>query len=213
MLSWFNVLQLGFAAIVAAVAYERARVLFYEAPTTAQFLKVAQRRLQEGDLEAVRRMAEAAGSAWAGRVLRTGLEGPSWQEAAVEVSSLLSDLRYEASQRLGMLRVSATIASTTGLLGAILALSSGFSADGLVALKAGAMESAALRQSLLTMAIGVGLSGFCFYAFGLFRRAALDAVRDATRVARALEHALEGASFEEDDDPTSDSWRSAAPPG
>ena len=213
MLSYFNFAQIAFALVVGAVVLERSRLLLYDAPAGRAFIKALREHLEAEDMAALLVLAEVGRPAWAARVLDSGLRAGSWREADAEMAELLGDLKYEGSRRLPMLRASATIASTTGLLGAILALASGFSGEGLTALKAGAAEGAALRESLVTMAIGIGLSGFCFFAFALLRRSALSSLREATLVARTLEQAAEADSSLPLAGPAADSWRAEQQPG
>jgi hypothetical protein len=94
-----------------------------------------------------------------------------------------------------LLRVSATLASTTGLLGGILALARGSaSSAGLWALSAGGAERHNLDEAIATMAIGVALSALCFQALALLRPAAQRLVTQTAHLARAVgTHSARGA--------------------
>ncbi len=104
-----------------------------------------------------------------------------------DLRELLADLREEAIARLRFLRVAATLASTTGLLGGILRLARGPSIiTGLAALKAGEPERLMVMEAIATMAIGVALSALCFQALALLRPAAQQLISQTLRVARAV---------------------------
>lgn len=97
------------------------------------------------------------------------------------------DLRQAASARLAVLRGCATLASVLGLLGGIMAIRGGFSGNaGLLELQAGLAQQVALAEALERMAIGVGTSAVCFYALGVFRRAARDLIVQITQIAHLI---------------------------
>jgi ABC-type transporter Mla subunit MlaD len=105
-----------------------------------------------------------------------------------DVDELISELRADATQRLGALRALATLSSTLGLLIGIVSLSVGFDPEeaGLLALEAGRPEKLAMGRALAAMAGGVGCSAVCFYALGRLRPLAARLLRDDARLARAL---------------------------
>jgi hypothetical protein len=153
-------------------------------PTSELAVRWLCERVASGELANALRWARDRPQTLTGRLL---LEHAPPGEREEDVFLTLLDLQQEVNARLAVLRVCATLASTLGLLGAILAIRAGLGApEGLVRLQAGLAESLALSRALLTMAIGVATSAGCFYALALFRRAALTIITQGRRLAHAL---------------------------
>lgn len=179
MIFW---LQIVLALAVVGVAFERLYRVGVIAPVSTKLLSELERSLREGDVERVRRLSEALPARWTSRVVSNALA-----REPEEPELMLIDLFEEAGSRLGLLRLSATLASTFGLLGGILTIRAGFGADvGLLALQAGLAERTALGRALMTMAIGVGTAAFAFAAHAAIRRASTRAYVQAQRIDRAV---------------------------
>ncbi len=178
MPSGFQLGQLAFALFVAVLIAERVRVLYWRAPLSDAAQRWLLAALRTGDGDAVARLRTARPESHAARILA---------DADGDVNELLGDLFEEARARLLALRVSATLASTTGLLGGILQLARGDGAEGagLLALKAGAVAQARVSEAITTMAIGVAISAVCFQALSSLREAAKRLVAQDVTVARA----------------------------
>jgi hypothetical protein len=176
---WF---QLGLALLVVGIAMERLYCVAVVAPVSARLMSELERLLRDQQIGAAHRLAQLLPRRWVSRVvLNAGATEPEAPEF------VLLDLFEEAGLRLGMLRLSATLASTLGLLGGILLIRSGFSADvGLLALEAGLAQRAALGRALLTMSVGVGTAAFAFAAHAAIRRASTAAYAQAQRIDRFL---------------------------
>ena len=184
MLGWFQLLQLGFALCVVLLIVERVHVLCWRAPISDALVRWLVDALVARDRDAVRGFCAARPSSHAARLAAHILRDDAPTDEVI--GELLTDLYEEASARLLALRVSATLASTTGLLGGILALTGGAGEGaGLLALQAGAAARHGLSQAIVTMAIGVALSAVCFQALGLLRRAAQRLVAQDATLARA----------------------------
>jgi hypothetical protein len=157
--------QLGFALAIAALAAERMRALCWTHAISEPAFK---RMLSDPEVAQVRSES----------VLAQAL-------IANDPAEAIADAREIASTRLRLIRVSATMASTLGLLGGILMLAGApLPNQGLLALAAGAVERARMSTAIATMAIGVGSSAFCFQALSILRRAAQTLLAQADRVAR-----------------------------
>lgn len=199
-------IQMAFALFVALAVAERVRFLYARAATSDVALAWLTQRLEAGDHDAALAWAAERPDSHVARVLIAALASandsvagsladPADREAVAraererllardaETRECLLDLREEASARLRMLRVCATLASTIGLLGGILALAS---AGGTHVGSAG-LSRHGLADAIATMAIGVATSALCFQALALLRPAAQRLVTQATQVARTAQ--------------------------
>lgn len=187
MLGWFQLLQLGFALFVVVLIAGRVHELCWRAPISDALARWLVDALVARDIEAVRAFCAERPDSHAARLAAHTLQDV--QQADTDSGELLADLYEEAGARLLALRVSATLASTTGLLGGILALArDSQQSAGLLALKAGAAAHHNLSQAIFTMALGVALSAVCFQALALLRPAAQRLVTQDATVARACIH-------------------------
>ena len=182
-LSWA---QLAFALFVVVVIAERAQALLLAAPISADAARWLTESLSRGELGVVRRWSLLRSPTYVAQVLSTGLSerAESPEEGLAE---LLLDLKDAATKRLMLLRASATLASSLGLLAAIVAIRHGFGGDsGLLALQAGLAERLSIAHALWSMAVGVGTSAVCFFALSIFRRRAWELVAQSRRFAHLV---------------------------
>ncbi len=191
MVRFYALGQLGLTLIVFAIVVERARELFFRAPTSERALRWLGTQLKKGDAAGPLSWANRLPDTYVSQVLRAQL-GTEDRDFFESSDLIRVELRYAVGRRLGLLRSSATLSSVLGLLGAILAIRQGFNDTSLLALQAGLAQKVAVAQALESMGIGVGTSAFCFYALGLFRRVARDLIRQATHIAHILsQHAVD----------------------
>ncbi|MDB4975206.1 MAG: hypothetical protein JWN48_3547 [Myxococcaceae bacterium] len=184
MASWYQLAQLVFASFAVAMIAERVRALHWSLASSDEAIRWLVRELQQGGAEQALAWASARPMAQAARLIRAS-ESEGAREG--ELRELLIDLRDEATARLSLLRVSATLASTLGLLGGILMLTGALPPDaGLLALQAGAAERLSMQQAIATMAIGAGTSALCFQALALLRPAARRLIAQAQQIVAAL---------------------------
>jgi hypothetical protein len=179
--------QLAFALFVLAVVAERARFLLRVARLSDAGVRWLTGRLRAHDDAAARAWADRVPQAFASRVISAwvGTDPEAWP---VSPELMRVELSHGAGARLGVLRGCATLGSALGLLGGILAIRRGFGGEsGLLALQAGLPQQVALAQALQRMAIGVGTSAVCFFALGVFRKAARELVAQSTHIAHLLE--------------------------
>jgi len=182
MITGLLLIQVLLAVLAVGAVVQRSRVLWFVAPASPALVAAWTNALASGDEAFARRLALAAPGRWGSRLVLAALD-PESGDRSESVASALADLRMEAGAQLGFIRVAATMASTLGLLGGILAIQRGFSGQGLLALSAGLAQQVALSQALNHMALGIGTAAFCFSAFGLLRAAARDLLTQASQVA------------------------------
>ncbi|MEY4512423.1 MAG: hypothetical protein RLZZ450_4545 [Pseudomonadota bacterium] len=184
MPSWFQLAQLAVALFLSIVIGRRVHALYYRDATSEEAFRWLLRTLQSGEREAARAWARARPRAQLARMIE--LAATSSLPAA-ELRELIIDLRDESTASLRMLRVSATLVSTLGLMGGILTLALGSSRHaGLMALQAGRVERMTMNEALATMAIGVATSALCFQAVALLRPAAQRAILQVRQLERWL---------------------------
>ncbi len=185
----FFSIQALLAAILLGVAIERGRALLFVAPVSRRFMDALSDALEARAVTCALALSNADPKRWVNRIVLTWLHAEaSDRDERMEME--LGDLRMEAGARLTLLRVSATISSTLGLLGGILAIQRGFSGKGLLSLSAGLAQQVALNQALSHMAVGMGTAAFCFAAFNLFRTAARDALTQTKHITARCRGAL-----------------------
>jgi hypothetical protein len=180
---WLLLVQLALSAGLLAVIGERAAYLWYVAPASAPALRWLGQCVEEGRVERVLFWARKRPGTHVAQILLAQLEPQP--DGEHDLPELLSELTERAVIRLRLLRVGATVASTSGLLVGIVRISGGYAApSGLLALEAGLTERLTMSSALFSMAVGVGTSAVCFYATSLFRRAAQQLVAQSVRAAQ-----------------------------
>ena len=190
-MTWFHYVQIAFGLAVAGFIAWRMRVLFFEAALDAgPFLPALRRVLAEEGPEAARDLAAAARPAWVGRVAHAGLEARlAGGDVSIEVEEELGELRFEAGRGVGALRVLASVATATAVLGGVVELIGvlGGGQRGLEGLMAGLAEKLAFERALLAVALGVAIALVCYTARGAFRAQATALVRDMVRAAELVD--------------------------
>lgn len=182
---------------------DRFRELLFIAPVdTVPYLAAVDRALADGDLEEARDLARGGRPGWVPAVLELGLKSgpdasgeggdlPSDAEAgegAFDVFEQVAELRYLASRRIYPLRVFASLGTALGFLGALKELIWLFSGDhGLLALKAGLVESIAMESAIVSMSLGVAISVFCLVALRVVKGAAVGLMRDVAKANELLD--------------------------
>ncbi len=167
----------------------RLRVVLFTAPLDARtFARALDRALDAGDLAQARALARAADAAWLARIARAALD--VWGEQRAVVAALdeaLADLRGEADSGLLPLRMVASLASTLGMLAAILALNGvGVPHGGLVALQAGLAQRLAVAQAVASVAVGGSTAILVLLARGVVRRHTKRLYDEAVRLIASL---------------------------
>lgn len=178
----FFSIQAALTAYLLVVVIRRCRVLLFEAPASRAFVDALSQSIDERRDVYTLHLARAYSRGWVSRLVLEASEGEP-ADRLERIDMLLADLRMEASSKLTLLRVSATISSTVGLMSGILAIQYGFSGKGLLSLSAGLAQQVALNRALSHMAVGMGTAAFCFAAFGLLRVAARDVLAQVAHIA------------------------------
>jgi len=181
--------QVLFAAVALWVVVRRLRVVLFTAPLDARlFGRALDRALDANDLDQARTLARAGGDAWLARIARAALD--AWAEPATVSGVLdetLADLREDADSGLRPLRMIASLASTLGMLAAILGLNGvGVPSGGLLALQAGLQQSLAVGQAVASVAIGGATAVIVLLARAVVRRHTKRLYDEAVRLAAGL---------------------------
>ena len=178
-------IQALLSAFLIAVVVERARMLLFLAPAGPSFVEALSHEIDAGNGARVASLVRALPGCWVSRLVTMSDEN-ELEHGVERIEIALADLRLEAQMRLPLLRVSATLSSTLGLLAGILAIQRGFSGKGLLSLSAGLAQQIALNEALTHMAIGMGTAAFCFAAFAIFRQASRVVLSQLAHIAARL---------------------------
>jgi hypothetical protein len=186
---WLTWLQLAVSGVLLGVIAERARYLLFRAKLSEEGWAFVEGSMQARELAQLRAFARAQPEAHVSAVLRAAFEPDP--EGDQDLAELVSWLREQSAARLRVVRVGATIASSLGLLVAIVCIQRGFGEPaGLLALEAGLPQKLAMSQALFAMGIGVATSAVCFYALALLRPAAQALIAQSARAAYLAQDAL-----------------------
>lgn len=112
--------------------------------------------LRAGELESARMLATGGGPGWEARLGRAAIDAHDrGVDVGAMVDEVMTDLRFQASAGLRSLRVLASIASASGLMGASVEYVWLMNGDhGLAGLMAGRPEEMATARGILAVAIG-----------------------------------------------------------
>jgi len=188
-LTFIHVLELMLAAAAIGFVVDRFRALLFIAPVdTAPYLAAVGHALADGDLDEARDLARRGSPGWVPAVLELGLGDGDGSDDEADTESgegdhdlfeQVAEFRYLASRRIYPIRVFASLGTALGMLGALKELIWMFSGDhGLLALKAGLVESIAMQRAILAMALGIAISIFSLVALQIVKRAAMALMRD-----------------------------------
>ncbi len=185
-LTFIHVLELVLAAAAIGFVVDRFRALLFIAPVdTAPYLAAVGHALADGDLAEARDLARRGSPGWVPAVLELGLRDGSEPESGEgdhDLFEQVAEFRYLASRRIYPIRVFASLGTALGMLGALKELIWMFSGDhGLLALKAGLVESIAMERAILAMALGIAISIFSLVALQIVKRAAMALMRDVAQ--------------------------------
>lgn len=209
----YHALQLLLAAYVAALISERTRTLFYRAPLEAKpYAKVALRAVRAGDWSAAEALARAGKPAWIAEVLGAAVEARKRGEAVtIALDEVLSELKYEAERSLLSLRVLSSLASVSGMLGAVIEVLRFLSGDvGLLGMMAGLSERTTAERALLAFVIGASTAAVAMASRRTLGRQAVRLYREAADMGAAIEEAVNDG---EDEGRNSREKRSPLPSG
>lgn len=181
----FHAAQLAFLALLLGLIVERARALLLrDRLATDAFLRAALAAPPRARAE----LALRAEPALVARIVSAGADA---EDRDVAIEEALVDARREATARIGLLRIGATLSSTLGLIGAALeARWAQVGEHGLWALEAGRVEAIAMERSALCIALGIAGSSLALGAFVQLRAASVALLRDVRRAADRMRAAV-----------------------
>lgn len=192
----FRLGQLALAALVVAVVVRRVRELGFRSQLDVQpFVSAMRGAIMVEDLEHARRIATLGLPAWVARVGEAALDA---REAGLPVGAIveetLADVRFESQEGIRTLRVLATIASATGLLGAIWEVMWMLGSDhGLLDLVPGLAQQVAFQNAMMSMVSGISIALFAGVSMTALRRHGRRMLVETHAAANALEECLEEA--------------------
>lgn len=194
--------QVALGVVAAAIVAERIRALMYRASLPLRpFRRVLLALVRTGQAERARRLGEAARPAWVGEVASCMLSAHAdGLDAERLVEPVLLEMRYEAGRGLWALRVMASVASASGVLGALWQLLRVLEGRvGLEGLEAGLAERMAFQRALLSLLIGAMVATVALYARSVLARQARRLLGDVGRLSEELAGALQRPAGEEDE--------------
>ncbi len=149
--------QLVLAVGVLVLVGRRVHEVFFEAARHDRRLGDAiLAHLRAGEIESAGALAAGGGPSWEARLGRAALDAHHAEmDVGAMVEEVMTDLRFQASAGLRSLRVLASIASASGLMGACVEYVWLMNGDhGLAGLMAGRPEEMATGRAILAVAIG-----------------------------------------------------------
>lgn len=176
------------------------RALGFESPLDlGPFRRAATRLARRRDDETLRALLADARPSWAA-TCAWPLVDPELDdgERAVEVEERLMDAEALATRNMRTLRISATIASALGFIGAAIEIWWIFNGDhGLASLDAGRVESEGMRHAVLSIGLGIAASSLALGSWTILRKAARERVTECRRLVTSLEEALAKAEAQD----------------
>ncbi|MBK8169303.1 MAG: MotA/TolQ/ExbB proton channel family protein [Sandaracinaceae bacterium] len=175
--------QMVLAAVACGFIAQRVRVLWFRAPLDAKPIVAKMEELiQRRAFDELRAFAAKLGDAsWIGIVIRRAAQhAPKLDDVENAVDETLMDLKQEALKGLLTLRVLTSLATTAGLLGAVLELTRGATKDtSLASLEAGLFARLAFSNAMSSMALGIATAIVCGVSLRMFRRDAVKVFNEA----------------------------------
>lgn len=180
------VLALGVLALVG----KRVHEVFFEAGRFDKRLGEAiLASLRAGETARARALAAGGGEAWEARIGRAAFDAyDRGVDVGATVEEVMGDVRYSASAGLRSLRVLASIASASGLMGACIEYVWLMTGDhGLAGLMAGRPQELATTRAILSVAIGFSVMIVALSARTQLGREGRALLARAKKTARALD--------------------------
>lgn len=165
---------------------------FVSALDVGPFRRAVTRLARRRDDETLRALVGDARPSWAAECAWPLID-PELDpgERAVEVEERLMDVDELATRNMRVLRISATIASALGFIGAAIEIWWIFNGQhGLAGLEAGRVESEGLGHAVLSIGLGIATSSLALGSWTILRKAAKERVKECRRLVVSLEEAL-----------------------
>lgn len=180
-------------AAVAALVVERVRTLaFVSALDATAFRRAVSALVRQGETARARALVAQARPAWVAATLWP-LFDPDLpdEERAIEANERLMDIEALAVRGMRALRMSASVGSALGFLGAAAHIYWIFNGDhGLRGLAAGVIENEGLGHAVLAIAIGIATSSLALGSWSVLKGVAWERLKEARRVLASVEELL-----------------------
>ncbi|HJK98692.1 MAG TPA: hypothetical protein RMF84_15830, partial [Polyangiaceae bacterium LLY-WYZ-14_1] len=173
-----------FVAVLVGMGVRGRAVLFRHSLDAAAFRRAAVERVKAGELASAARLAEASRETWLGRVLGAALDARSVGEPPEgPLAEALTEIRHDAFRGFVWFRGAARLGPLLGLGAAAATLAVGHGAPA-------GPDPGIFGRGLTHMIVGVVTAFVAADAARTIGLVALDQVREATRLARALDGIL-----------------------
>lgn len=183
-----------FLVAVLGLAIERVRLLCFRAALDATAMRRALvGLLRAGAMERARDLVRSARPAWVAEVVWPLLDPErSEQDRRIDHDDGLMEVEAQASRGMRALRISGSIGSALGFVGAAIEINWIFNGDhGLRRLQAGLVENVGLGHAVLSIALGIATSTIALGSWGVLKNVARDLVRDCSRVVASVQETLD----------------------
>ncbi|MEQ9079391.1 MAG: hypothetical protein RLP09_36365 [Sandaracinaceae bacterium] len=189
----FHVFQGLFLAGVLALVVERVRTLaFRSALDAGAFRRALVQLLRAGEHERAAALTRDALPAWVAECVWPLLD-PERQgdDRVIDLEDAMMDVQGRAARGMRGLRISASIGSALGFLGAALSIGWIFIGDhGLMRLQAGLVENIGLGRAVISIAIGISTSSLALGSWTVLTKIAKARLAESRRVVASVEEAL-----------------------
>ncbi len=186
-----HVAQIVLGGAAAFVVAARVRALGFQAPLgdsrssrSSDYVGAVRAAHRQGDESRLRFLLRSGQAAWSSRVLSAicfGGAGNADEERALD--DVVHELRYEARRGLWVLRGFARIGTLTALLGALWeVLTVSTKKQSILGLKAGFVETVAIENASLALAMGISITGFCWACAHILQRQATQLLDEVLRM-------------------------------
>jgi hypothetical protein len=190
----FHIAQLAFLLAVVALVVERVRTLsFVSALDAASFRRALSALVRADHLDRATALVRDARPAWVAEVVWPLFdpESPSREDRRIDLEDGLMAVEARAVRGMRILRISASIASALGFIGAASEIHGIYSGDhGILGLQAGLVENLALDHAVVSIALGIATSSLALGAWSLLKNVAKHRIAECRRVVAALEELL-----------------------
>jgi len=202
-MSLYHCAQLLLAFAVVALAVHRWRRLSRTpTPNVELFVSAVLRHRRAGRTAELEALLTSTDDSWLGRVVRAALEMPTPRtgstdadEEPLSLDEVLAEQRYDSSQGMLALRVSMTLGSVSGLLGALYEIVRLPAArHSLLGLVPGLPEQRAFESAMISVGIGVGVALFAGLALSRLRRRSKRLYAESLEAATRIEESERDAS-------------------
>lgn len=189
----FHVFQGLFLVAVLGLVIERVRALAYRSALDAgPFRRALVQLLRAGEHERAAGLVRDARPAWIAECVWPLVDPErSEQDRIIDLEDALMDVQGLAARGMRALRISASIGSALGFLGAAISIGWIFVGDhGLMRLQAGLVENIGLGRAVIAIALGISTSSLALGSWTVLKKIAKERIAESRRVVASVEEAL-----------------------